>query len=193
MTKRLRHTVRQKRKKQNLNQYKKETFSFFCFDGARVSKWAHLSVSWEFYLAGQLWQKDSRYRDKWRAWAKELNKYNNNNNDNNGNFICVFECTIVNLATYRQFTNAAWDWIIKKKKRKSNQNCIKSGLSQFLYLQQKIIIIIIIIILIIINERLKEAPCPSSLPLFLLNLATKIVKNSTSLNHWICWGKFERD
>ena len=34
----------------------------------------------------------------------------------NGNFICVFECTIVNLATYRQFTNAAWDWIIKKKK-----------------------------------------------------------------------------
>ena len=39
-----------------------------------------------------------------------------NNNDNNGNFICVFECTIVNLATYRQFTNAAWDWIIEKKK-----------------------------------------------------------------------------
>ena len=36
--------------------------------------------------------------------------YNNNNNDdnnNNGNFICVFECIIVNLATYRQFTNAA--------------------------------------------------------------------------------------
>ena len=34
-----------------------------------------------------------------------------NNNDttttNNGNFTCVFECTIVNLATYRQFTNAA--------------------------------------------------------------------------------------
>ena len=27
--------------------------------------------------------------------------------DNNGNFICVFKCTIVNLATYRQFTNAA--------------------------------------------------------------------------------------
>ena len=26
---------------------------------------------------------------------------------NNGNFICVFECTIVNLATFRQFTNAA--------------------------------------------------------------------------------------
>ena len=25
----------------------------------------------------------------------------------NGNFICVFDCTIVNLATYRQFTNAA--------------------------------------------------------------------------------------
>ena len=29
------------------------------------------------------------------------------NNNNNGNFSCVFECTIVNLATYRQFTNAA--------------------------------------------------------------------------------------
>ena len=27
--------------------------------------------------------------------------------DDDGNFICVFECTIVNLATYRQFTNAA--------------------------------------------------------------------------------------
>ena len=40
------------------------------------------------------------------------------NNNNNGNFICVFECTIVNLASYRQFTNAAWDWIIHKKKRK---------------------------------------------------------------------------
>ena len=26
---------------------------------------------------------------------------------NNGNFICVFECTTVNLAMYRQFTNAA--------------------------------------------------------------------------------------
>ena len=29
-------------------------------------------------------------------------------NDNSyGNFICVFECTIVKLATYRQFTNAS--------------------------------------------------------------------------------------
>ena len=37
--------------------------------------------------------------------------------------MCVFECTIVNLATYRQFTNAAWDWIIKKKtKTKTKQN-----------------------------------------------------------------------
>ena len=26
---------------------------------------------------------------------------------NNGNFICVFECRIVKLAMYRQFTNAA--------------------------------------------------------------------------------------
>ena len=33
----------------------------------------------------------------------------------------VFECSIVNLATYRQFTNAAWDLIIKKKKQKQKQ------------------------------------------------------------------------
>ena len=32
-----------------------------------------------------------------------------------------FECTIVNLATHRQFTNAAWDWIIKKKKTKNQK------------------------------------------------------------------------
>ena len=32
-----------------------------------------------------------------------------------------FEGTIVNLATYRQFTNAAWDWIIKKKNKKQKQ------------------------------------------------------------------------
>ena len=76
------------------------------------------------------------------------------NNNNNGNFICVFECTIVNLATFRQFTNAAWDWIIKKKKTKNKNktktktkqnksqkkkkfNIAKSGLSQFLFVQQK--------------------------------------------------------
>ena len=70
--------------------------------------------------------------------------YNNNNiNNNNGNFICVFECTIVNLATYRQFTNAAWDWIIKNKKNKNKNKTkkkpkyIKSRLSQFLFLKQK--------------------------------------------------------
>ena len=27
----------------------------------------------------------------------------------------------VNLATYRQFTNAAWDWIIQKKKKERKQ------------------------------------------------------------------------
>ena len=45
------------------------------------------------------------------------------NNKNNGNLICVFKCTIiiVNVATYRQFTNAAWDRIIKKKKRKGKK------------------------------------------------------------------------
>ena len=45
----------------------------------------------------------------------------------NGNFSCVFECTIENLSTYRQFTNAAWDWIIKKKKnKKQKQNKTKA-------------------------------------------------------------------
>ena len=38
-----------------------------------------------------------------------------------GNFSCVFKCTIVNLATYRQFTNAAWDWIIYKKKKQTKK------------------------------------------------------------------------
>ena len=49
------------------------------------------------------------------------NNNNNINNNNNGNFICVFECTIVNLATYREFTNAAWDWIIEKKNKNKNK------------------------------------------------------------------------
>ena len=35
------------------------------------------------------------------------NNNRNHNNNDNGNFVCVFECTIVNLATYRQFTNTA--------------------------------------------------------------------------------------
>ena len=43
-------------------------------------------------------------------------------NNNNGNFFCGFESAIVNLATYRQFTNAAWDWIIKKIKENNNNN-----------------------------------------------------------------------
>ena len=37
-----------------------------------------------------------------------------------------------------QFTNAAWGWIIQERKKKRNKNCIKSELSQFLFLQQKI-------------------------------------------------------
>ena len=34
----------------------------------------------------------------------------------------------VNLATYRQFTNAAWDWIIQKKKEEKRKE-IKIALS----------------------------------------------------------------
>ena len=44
-----------------------------------------------------------------------------NDNNNSVNFICVFEGTIANLATYRQFTNAAWDWMIQKNKTKRKQ------------------------------------------------------------------------
>ena len=61
----------------------------------------------------------------------------------------------------RQFTNAAWDWIIQKKKKKErkkkrkekkrNLNSMKSGLSQFLFLHIIIIIITITIIIIIIT------------------------------------------
>ena len=73
----------------------------------------------------------------------EFNRLKQACNDNNGNFICVFECTIVNLATYRQFTNAAWDWIIKKK---NNKNKNKQKQTQT---KTKTIIVIIIIIIII--------------------------------------------
>ena len=100
--------------------------------------------------------KQKVYAPKQVRFLTKLNNNNNNNNNNGYYFICVFECTVVNLAMYRQFTNAAWDWIIKKKKTKTktkqnkpkkknrkkhqqkrNQNCITSGLSQFLFLQQK--------------------------------------------------------
>ena len=56
-----------------------------------------------------------------------LNNNNNNNNNNNGNFIYLFECTIVNLATYRQFTIGCFE--IELLFKKKNQNFIKSGLS----------------------------------------------------------------
>ena len=73
----------------------------------------------------------------------EFNRLKQACNDNNGKIICVFECTIVNLATYRQFTNAAWDWIIKKKNNK-NKNKQKQTKTK-----TKTIIVIIIIIIII--------------------------------------------
>ena len=67
----------------------------------------------------------------------------------NWNFISVFECTVVNLATYRQFTAGCLRLNYSKKKlkqiktkhktkqNKKNPNFIKSGLSQFLFLQHK--------------------------------------------------------
>ena len=37
-------------------------------------------------------------------------------------------CTIVNLAMHRQFTNVAWDWIIKNKKtNKQNKQTNKTN------------------------------------------------------------------
>ena len=80
---------------------------------------------------------------------KDCDKRDNNNN---GNFICVFECTIVNPTTYRQFTDAAWHWIIQKTKQNKTKNKNKAipppqkkemkialslGYPSFLFLQQK--------------------------------------------------------
>ena len=108
----------------------------------------HLSVIWRLLgICYSVWKQFQVFGIK----DFTIVRYRVEPRYNNGNFICVFECTIVNLATYRQFTNAAWDWIIKKKKKQTQkqkqyktkakkkiQNCIKSGLSQFLLLQQKI-------------------------------------------------------
>ena len=48
---------------------------------------------------------------------------------------------IVNLTTYRQFTNAARIIVLglfkEKKEKRKEKSCIKFGLSQFLFLQQK--------------------------------------------------------
>ena len=73
----------------------------------------------------------------------------------NGNFVCVFERTIVNLAKLRirnlqilleigllkknrtKQNKTKREKKKKRKEKKRNQNCIKSGLSQFLFLQQK--------------------------------------------------------
>ena len=74
---------------------------------------------------------------------QEVNNNNNNNNNNNGNFICVFECTIVNLAMYRQmlleiglFQKKKKKKERKKEKRKEKKRKEKSGLCQFPFLQQ---------------------------------------------------------
>ena len=53
---------------------------------------------------------------------------------NNWNFVYVFECRIVNLATYRQFTNVAWDWIIQKKKKRKEKKGNQNYKTKFLFL-----------------------------------------------------------
>ena len=61
------------------------------------------------------------------------NNNNDNSNDNNDNNVFLDVQLWISLRIGNlQF--AAWDWIIQKKK---NQNCSKSGLSQFLFLQQE--------------------------------------------------------
>ena len=104
-------------------------------------------------LREHIWVRFSQYEDLGRnsfyrflTWPLNSKRKNNNNNNNNidnnnnnnngnndnGNFICVFECTIVNLGTKRQFTNAVWDWIIqtkeKKKRKKEKQKENKTKL-----------------------------------------------------------------
>ena len=44
-----------------------------------------------------------------------------NHNNNNGNFICVFECTIVNLATYRHLQMLLEIELLKKKREKEKK------------------------------------------------------------------------
>ena len=55
------------------------------------------------------------------------NKNDSDNDDDNdsklnGNFISLFECTVVNLATYRQFTTGCLRLNFSKKKFKQNKN-----------------------------------------------------------------------
>ena len=54
------------------------------------------------------------------------NKNDSDDDDNdsklNWNFISVFECTVVNLATYRQFTTGCLRLNYSKKKLKQNKN-----------------------------------------------------------------------
>ena len=66
-------------------------------------------VSLFYTFWGQIINNQERIIKQIYDYSNNNNNNNNNNtdNNNNGNFICVFECTIVNLATYRQFTNAA--------------------------------------------------------------------------------------
>ena len=77
--------------------------------------------------------------------CKSLPLNNNNNNNYNGNLIYLFECTIVNLATYRQFTIGC----LRLNCSKKNQNFIKSGLFPFLFLQQKMKYVALMAIFII--------------------------------------------
>ena len=72
-------------------------------------------------------------------------RLNNNNNNYNGNLIYLFERTIVNLATYRQFTIGSLRLHCSKK----NQNFIKSRLFPFLFLQQKMKYVALMAIFII--------------------------------------------
>ena len=75
-------------------------FSLFC--GLLLGNWIpnHGKIYDQSEIALCLWSSHD-------LCARQNQKLHKNNN--NGNFICVFECSFVNLAAYRQFTNAAWD------------------------------------------------------------------------------------
>ena len=74
-------------------------------------------------VCAQLMHKKNTSKDCDR---RDNNNHNHNHNHNQ-NFICVFECTIVNLSTDRQFTKAAWIGLFTKKKRKEIKIALNLG------------------------------------------------------------------
>ena len=64
------------------------------------------------FLILSVTDQDASHCFKWHVGKSR----NNDNNNGNGNSICLFECTTVNLATYRQFTIGCLRLNIQKSK-----------------------------------------------------------------------------